>query len=438
MFCKTVWNGLHILPDGYIRLCSIGSNSKKELDMQRCRDKDGNVMHILTHDLHDIMNSDKHREVRLFNKTNPTEWSPHCDCCEHREHVTKQRRTHPNSSRRIQLMTHVDTADLVTEHNYSDKISSDGSVDWLPSSLDVRFGNLCNQKCIMCDPVFSNLWYDEFVDYYKKDTFGQGTVVKITKDLSTNKWIDPPQLHWFEDPRWWPKFDQMAGSLRHIYITGGEPMVTPAHDEMLDRLIANGHAKNIRLEYDSNCSAINDKIAQRWQHFRAVHIRASMDATGAEYELIRSGGRWEKFVENIKKLKQYERQFKNVKLMSITTCFQIATVYSIIESEKFCRSMGVNFHVRFLEGPAHHSTYNLPRAAKLKLIEYYSQRRAGSAKATLILEHLHNMLDHDIDAAAVGEFVRFMDYLDTTRKTDWRTVIPDVSNLLETVDNTPE
>ena len=68
MYCKTVWNGIFILPDGHIRLCSIGRYADQNLDFQRARDKEGTAMHILTHELSDIINSDKHREVRLLIK----------------------------------------------------------------------------------------------------------------------------------------------------------------------------------------------------------------------------------------------------------------------------------------------------------------------------------------------------------------------------------
>jgi len=146
MFCKTVWNGLHILPDGYIRLCSIGQNTDPKLDMQRCRDRDGNVMHILTHSIQDIMNSDKHREVRRLNVADPTAWSPHCDCCENREIVTGFDRSHKNKSRRVYLMRIEDDVAATEENHLSNGMSEDGSIDWMPSSLDIRFGNLCNQK----------------------------------------------------------------------------------------------------------------------------------------------------------------------------------------------------------------------------------------------------------------------------------------------------
>ena len=431
MFCKTVWSGLHILPDGYIRLCSIGQNSNPSLDMQRCRDKDGNVMHILTHSIAEIMNSDKHREVRLHNVKNPNGWSPHCDCCENRERITNFDRSHKNTSRRVYLMD-IENNDAVSEYSYMDKIDDQGNIDFMPSSLDIRFGNLCNQKCIMCNPTFSNLWYDEWSDIFKKTEFGQGKPISIKKDPNTNKWIEPNELRWFEDPRWWPKFETMMPYLKHIYITGGEPMVTPAHDIMLDKLIESGYAKNIWLEYDTNCSAVNDKIAQRWHHFKQIDIRGSMDAIKDQYEIIRFPGNWDKFQKNVKKLKQYEIESNGkIRIKALTTCFQISTAYSIIESEEWCKSIDVDFHVRFLEGPEFHSVASLPSIAKLKLIEYYRQY-PDSTKAKIIIQHLKNKIGKEFhQPICVENFVDFMNYLDKSRNTNWRKTFPEVSDLID-------
>lgn len=433
MFCKTVWNGLHILPDGYIRMCSLGTNTKPSLDMQRARDKDGNVMHILTHSIKEIMNSDKHKEVRLFNVNNPDKWSPHCECCENREIITNYDRKHKNKSRRVYLLD-IEDNDVVSEFDYTeDKIDSEGNIDWMPSSLDIRFGNLCNQKCVMCNPTFSNLWYEEYFDYFNTNSFGQGSKITVTKDVTTNKWIEPPELQWFEDPRWWDKFDEMMPHLRHIYITGGEPMVTPAHDTMLDRLIESGYAKNIWLEYDTNASAVNDKIAKRWSHFKKVHIRASLDAIGDQYELIRFGGKWEKFQNNIKKLKQYsDESHGRISLLAVSTCFQTLTAYSIVETEQWCKEVGVNFHLRFLEGPERLSAASLSDKSKQELIEYYTENKDNSQKASIIITYLKNHMGEKFHKpASLREFIRFMDYLDSTRKTDWRKTFPKILEMVE-------
>lgn len=429
MFCKTVWNGLHIMPDGFIRLCSIGANADKSLDMQRARDKNGNVMHILTHSIEEIMNSDKHVEVRKHNIENPNGWSKHCECCEIRERVTNFNRRHENKSRRIYLMK-VDSNHVVSEDNFLEVSKGNPVVDWMPNSLDVRFGNLCNQKCIMCGPQYSNLWYEEYFNYFNTTTFGDVGKVTVTKDAKTGKWIDPPELSWYDDPRWWAKFEQMAPYLRHIYITGGEPMVTPAHDVMLDKLIDMGLSQNIWLEYDSNLTTVNNLITNRWEKFKQVHIRGSMDSIGKEYELIRFGGKWDKFVKNVERIKEIEKSSNGkVELSYVSSCYQIATAYSIVETEEWCKSVNVPYHIRFLEGPRHLSVASLPKHSKEKLIEFYSQYASTSKKAPLIVNYL-NLVLNDSDLDSVRKFFKFMDYLDANRSTDWRSIIPRVNDLL--------
>jgi MoaA/NifB/PqqE/SkfB family radical SAM enzyme len=318
----------------------------------------------------------------------------------------------------------------VNETDYTDKIDKDGTVNWLPSSLDIRFGNLCNQKCIMCGPHFSNLWYDEYVDYYKTTSFGQGEEIQIKKDIATGKWIEPAELSWYENPIWWDKLNQLAPSLRHVYITGGEPMVTPGHDKMLDVLIESNFSQNIALEYDTNLSAINNKIIDRWHKFKSVVVRISMDATGDKYELIRYGGNWNKFVENIKKLKQYSNNNPKIKIESVTSCVQTLTIYDIIKSEEFCKQIDVHFHIRFLEGPRHLSINHLSKNTKLELIEYYKKYAASSHKAQLIISHLDKHLNDAVDPKEMAEFVRFMDYLDKSRGTNWKQTLPEVFQLI--------
>lgn len=432
MFCHTTWNGIHILPDGYIRLCSLGENTDPALDYQKARDKNGNVMHILTHSLNEIMNSDKHKEVRLLNVKNENAWSPHCGCCKDREMVTNYVRNHENRSRRLYLMQVQDSN--VSETNFQlSKISDTGEVNWMPNSLDIRFGNLCNQKCVMCNPTFSNLWYEEYFDYHKTNSFGQGIKIEINKDSVTGKWIQPAELKWFENPIWWEKFEQMMPHLRHIYITGGEPMVTPAHDVMLDKLIESDYAKNIWLEYDTNASAINEKITKRWAYFNKVHIRASLDAIEDQYELIRFGGNWEKFQANVKKLKQYEIESNGkVRLLAASSCFQILTLYSIIKSEEWCKKNDIHFHIRFLRGPERMAVSSLCEESKKDLISYYSAHIKTSSKAGMIINYLkeYSAVKYH-NPHAVKDFLNFMNYLDSTRNTNWKAVFPDVLQLIE-------
>jgi hypothetical protein len=208
-------------------------------------------------------------------------------------------------------------------------------------------------------------------------------------------------------------------------------MVTPAHDEMLDKLIESGHAKNIWLEYDTNLTAINPKITDRWKHFKLVHVRASMDAIGEQYEIIRSGGKWKTFATNIERMKELEKESNSrVRLISVTTCFQISTVYSIIESEEWAKENNVDFHLRFLEGPPYMTTSSMNIAQKTELINYYTSYIEKSQKAPLIVNYLKRNLNNGLPEA-LERFEKFMDFLDTTRGTKWREVFPKVDNILK-------
>jgi hypothetical protein len=208
-------------------------------------------------------------------------------------------------------------------------------------------------------------------------------------------------------------------------------MVTPSHDIMLDKLIESGYAKNIWLEYDSNCSAINNKIVERWHHFKRVDIRASADAIKEQYEVIRFGGKWEKFVTNIRKLRQIQTESnKKIRLLSVSTCFQIATAMSIVETEEWCKEEGVAFHMRFLTGPDWHAVSSLSDQAKIKLRDFYLQFVDTSTKAPLIVKYLNNQLGKG-KPESVKEFKKFMDFLDTTRGTDWKKTFPLILELLD-------
>ena len=201
-------------------------------------------------------------------------------------------------------------------------------------------------------------------------------------------------------------------------------MVVPAHDEMLDRIIASGYAKNIYLDYDTNLSVINDRLAQKWQHFKHVEIAGSMDAIGAPFELIRTSI-WNNFVKNVHRIREYEADGV-VKLYRLTSCAQISTSHLVYETEEWVHSQGLPFQIKFIDTPEFHSLAALPRAAKEELIEFYSRSTpAADTVRNWLIDHL------DVEnLTAAREYIRFMDYLDGTRNTSWRSVLPQTAALL--------
>ena len=420
-----------ITPLGDFRVCALTNSTA--MDEGMALDEDGQLMNIMTHSPNQGINGKWHRAIRINDVKNNNAWHPICSCCSAREEANGGDIKHPSASRRHSMEWRVDSKnDPLGPDTYKNfDIDQNGYVKWNPTNLDVRFGNLCNQKCVHCSPSYSNQWYEDWVGFNNNNLevpwgFGHKKI-KLERN-EHGKLFNPSEVRWWESPIWWEKFESLMPTLQHIYITGGEPMIVPAHDEMLDRLIASGYAKNVHLEYDTNLSVINNKLAERWNHFRHVEIAASVDAINKPFELIRTSS-WELFAENVAKVKEFEKGGV-VKLNRITSCSQLSTTHTMYETEKWVRAQGdVNFTVRFVDSPAMHSWLSLPNSAKQELFDYYS------VEDNITTQYIRNWLKNAIaknvvDIPAVHKYVRMMDYLDTVRGTSWRETIPKTVELL--------
>jgi sulfatase maturation enzyme AslB (radical SAM superfamily) len=160
---------------------------------------------------------------------------------------------------------------------------ADGSVGGFPIYLDLRFGNSCNLKCIMCGyPVSSRWGLDRHPSWAPAH-------------------IDPYR----DDEALWSALREHASVLRRIYFAGGEPFMQPGHFRLLDLLIAERAAGQIRLTYNSNLTVLPTGLLDKLASFRSVEIGASCDGTHGLFEQIRTGAKWADFVRNLRLVRQH-------------------------------------------------------------------------------------------------------------------------------------
>ena len=102
--------------------------------------------------------------------------------------------------------------------------------------VDIRNTNFCNLKCRYCGPHFSSQWAEEL------DKFPSIRRQDISNYKDT---LITDSLHW-------------------MYFTGGEPLISGEHWELLEELIAGGRSGRISLMYNTNLTTIKykDKIIQ--------------------------------------------------------------------------------------------------------------------------------------------------------------------------------
>jgi sulfatase maturation enzyme AslB (radical SAM superfamily) len=230
---------------------------------------------------------------------------------------------------------------------------------------------------------------------------------------------------WWETEDWWNKFDEIAKDLRYIYFTGGEPLIVPAMQECLDRLINAGYSKDIELRYDTNLSVINNKVIDKWKHFKNVILCISIDDTQERYELIRFPGKYDRILENIKTIKE-----KNIKIEYLSSCIGIASPYSVLRVLELAEQFDVPTYFRFLEGPDWLDIRTYSTQAKIKIIKTLEQSKYANNEWVIGQIKLLQKYMHAESRQTLEKFIRTMEILDERRGTDWKKTLPDVVDLV--------
>jgi len=412
-FCSLTFSSIQINPGGDFKVCCFsGSHGNHGIS----KEDDGVVMNVMTHSVEEALNSKLHKQLRLFQSQNMRH--PTCRVCWDRDDAAGQ----SHRTFRNQLMRRFDNA--VRLEDAAAKMQKDGSIDSFPVLLDIRFGNLCNAKCIHCSPNYSNLWYGDHSKIHG-DTFGVGpTRHKIYQENNVYK-SDFIQTKWWETEHWWNEFERISNRLGYIYVTGGEPLIVPAHEEMLDRLIASGKCENISLEYDTNLSALNPKILTKIKKFKSVIIAVSFDDIEERYEIFRNPLKWDNLLRNLHLLKE-----NYITPDEISCCVGIPTVYAPMRIIPLMEELGFhNYRLRLLRSPTVFDLKFLHEEEKKKILERYSLTNIGERNTIMTTGYIKNNMN-SYDKGQLLGFVRYMDSLDKLRNHDWKSVMPDVAELV--------
>jgi MoaA/NifB/PqqE/SkfB family radical SAM enzyme len=426
-FCGELWSQIEINTLGDYKICCLANYDD---DYGLAIDENGVVMNVLTHSIDEAINSVTHKDHRLQLSRN--EKPLRCRNCYDAESASMGNiRDRGQSKRqRVNFVTSKQIEEYVKIGTAKDFTLKDGTSTAKVVNLGLRLGNVCNQKCIMCSPEYSNQWYDDWTELFgteKPILFSEKSKKQYfikTDEYGRNK-VNFPK--WWETDIWWNRFEKIAPDLRHIYFSGGEPLVSSALNKILDKLIEKDLAKNIILRFDTNLSVINKKIIDKFTHFKHIDFCVSLDDTEERYELIRFPGNYQNLIENIDHLKT-----NNLSINYFSGCIGIATIYSMIRISGLAEEMNIDASFRFLEAPNWLDLRNLPKSAKLEIIEFYKGLNHGETRSKhyrSLIKFLENYLDYE-NILYIQEFIKIMDKLDSIRNTNWRETLPDVYSLL--------
>ncbi len=314
--CMAAWTHTYLSPQTERRMCCASREPAQNFEQYIDTATGTGVYHPLT--LEDHWNSEHMRNVRRRMMAGET--LPECEVCNNKLLNTNVYRDYFNS---------------LFGHRYEQAMANtleDGTTFELPVSWDYRFSNYCNFKCRTCGDMLSSAWEVE-----------ERVHDMIDWSNPKNAWLRPEvrkQIFEFQSSQIEQEFADAVEQHRieEVYWVGGEPLMYEQHWRYMRRIIELGDGPRVYARYNSNLSRIVD--GQTHTHlFRDIlsnlrdwQMCASLDGTGHTGEYIRTGLRYEEWLDNFKQGLHYAKNRRNMRIdftLTLPGMFEVNNIQAL-------------------------------------------------------------------------------------------------------------
>ena len=255
----------------------------------------------------------------------------------------------------------------------------------------------------------SNSWYKDHnldnvkvelirMDYWTGDTCNLACV--ICGPHNSSVWKQelglPIELQKSTANQFWKTID--LSNIQFIHFNGGEPLLSKEHVKLLQAI---EHKNQVHLNYNTNGTILpNEELLNLWGHFKLVQLDFSIDDIGERFEYQRFPAKWVQVTDN---LQWYIDNAPNNCMFATNTSVGILNYAT---QDKLLTWLKHNFHTtRFTDSIEHrqqltHGMFALKDADKRKF-----------------------------------KIIATLDSIDQRRGTDWRAVLPELSQQMYKVQN---
>jgi sulfatase maturation enzyme AslB (radical SAM superfamily) len=344
MFCTQPFNHIDIIVENdkvMLQPCNVWSNKKYTIEEY----KEG------VNDLKDILRTSYHY--------------PGCRVCYNEE-------TQKTRSRR----------QATNEFSEDNKLSTQKL-----QSLGVRYGTLCNSKCMICSHIRSSSWIAD------SEKLGY----KIEEQHRFKKNLLPGVDVFFDN------FD--LDDLRYVEFHGGEPLMQSYPAEFLKRV---KNLDQLIVKFNTNLTILpSPELNELLKKCKRVDFLLSVDDIGDRYEMVRYPGKWDIFTKNMSTIKQQGYRITAYNCLSSLNIFYAIEFYSWA-----IKNFGNEVHSQFVTDKEMLDISYLPQHAKdivLEKIANYKGKIFDSIREKL------NVQKEDRSK----ELVKYILDLDRIRKTNY-------------------
>jgi MoaA/NifB/PqqE/SkfB family radical SAM enzyme len=330
-YCAAPWRGLHINPRGDVKTCCAGNPNM--------------LGNLNTQTIEQILNSDLMAEIRSdLSQGRPHEYCSNCVRAE-RFGADSERKWHND------VNPDFDFAGAGTEYHY-------------PVIVDVRWNTTCNLSCNYCGESCSSKW---------------AAIKNIPFKSGARPYYE--QVCDF--------IEQHHAHIHEVALVGGEPLLLPENDRLLDVVPADAI---ITLITNLNVDLENNKIFKKLTTRQKVGWSMSFDNIGERFEYVRHGGEWSMLTKNLTTIKELMRS--QGQWGGIHAVYNIYNATRICELREFAEQTGTTvlwqnlfqpeYLDPFLHGPV------VAAAAIAEIERFYSLGIATPAEQQFFDQALRN------------------------------------------------
>ncbi len=273
-------------------------------------------------------------------------------------------------------------------------------------SIDFFCGNLCNLKCVTCEPYSSSSWRSDYELLGLK-------VPPLSKKTKIESLLN------------------QVKNLKKIKFVGGEPFLDMDHKNDLILLSKHNPAQIIIL-YSTNVTIWPSvEILNLWKSFKLINIHLSIDGHLQSNDYIRFPSKWDLIESNVNKFIQHSLNNKNIKL-KIQSTVSVYNIWSIHKLQNWINAINIKMPTdrsivlmfNFLHTPHFMSVKNLPNDYKIKAKALIN---STLGKDSYVLNYLENCKDSDYPP---NELIEFTQKLDKIRNINISDYIPELAKLI--------
>lgn len=260
--------------------------------------------------------------------------------------------------------------------------------------IDWTTQNICNLACTHCSPYSSSLWAKimENRSLAKEESYQEKIMMLQSLDLS---------------------------NIRHVHITGGEPLMTKEHIKVLEIIKKSGNMSQVSASYNTNCTFMPSKdVLDLWQEMAKVNVICSIDAVGTAAEILRWPCQWS----------QVDRIMRDLVSMSQTSTPNIVVTlnvsvanYNFLELDNILNWVNDIDPAIFINWQLVNQSWMHPTSIP---IEAWSRALDITTKHPGLNEWSQSFQDPKIrNPIDWNRTISWLDKLDQQRNHDWRSVL---------------